>query len=259
MVTKKDTESNSSSLSETLACTWPFLAYYAATLGATVFVIVRSATGLYSLWEIIMLVTALLWSYLICLCIWPPLSTLMPRVETEQGWKIAWDANIDRDKFGVDEKKRVVRNRLASIADQSSSFIEMEEGKRYKIDKLTQNVVSVFRPQHDENDEDLASPFDDGGDSQDSASDASSEPPKGSGIGRMLSSMGRIFSDRGNKGSGASFQRSYSSTNIGRVALPRKTAETLLQSGLVVSTILPEPSGISRLTSDRPRCSFLVH
>lgn len=251
VVTKKDSDSTKSSLSETLACTWPFIAYYAATLGSTVFVIVRSATGLYSLWEIIMLVTSLLWSFFICLCLWPPLSTLMPRVETEQGWKIAWDANIDRKKFGVDEKNRVVRHRKSSIAEQGSSFIEMEEGKRYKIDKLTENVVSVFRPHDDDDDDDLVSPFEDG-DWDDDASDASSERPKRSGIGRMLSSVGRILSDGARKGSESLFQRSYSSTNIGRVALPRKTAETLLQSGLVVSTILPEPEGISRLTSDRP-------
>ena len=250
VVTKKDSDSTKSSLSETLACTWPFIAYYAATLGSTIFVIARSVTGLYSLWEIIMLVTSLLWSFFICLCLWPPLSTLMPRVETEQGWKIAWDANIDRNKFGVDEKNRVVRNRKSTLAEQGSSFIEMEEGKRYKIDKLTENVVSVFRPHH-ENDEDLVSPFEDD-EWDDDGSNASSELPKRSGIGRMLSSVGRIFSGGAKKGSESSFQHSYSSTNIGRVALPRKTAEMLLQSGLVVSTILPEPEGISRLTSDRP-------
>lgn len=42
-----------------------------------------------------MLATSLLWGFLACLCLWPPISTLLPKVETETGWKIKWDAFLD--------------------------------------------------------------------------------------------------------------------------------------------------------------------
>lgn len=50
--------------------------------------------GTYTLWRASLLVAALGWGMLINLCLWPPVSTLIPREETDEGWKVKWDAFI---------------------------------------------------------------------------------------------------------------------------------------------------------------------
>jgi hypothetical protein len=41
-------------------------------------------------WQIMVFLSAIAWGTLIVLCIFPPIWTMIPRVETEQGWKIVW-------------------------------------------------------------------------------------------------------------------------------------------------------------------------
>lgn len=43
-----------------------------------------------STWQIMVFLSAIAWGTLIVLCIFPPIWTMIPRVETEQGWKIVW-------------------------------------------------------------------------------------------------------------------------------------------------------------------------
>ncbi|WIA20656.1 hypothetical protein OEZ85_005032 [Tetradesmus obliquus] len=68
-----------------------YLTYYAATAAALAWVLVHAVLGVYTLWQGALLATAFGWALLLCLCVWPPVSTLLPREETEEGWRIQWD------------------------------------------------------------------------------------------------------------------------------------------------------------------------
>jgi hypothetical protein len=58
---------------------------------AAVYVI--AMTGLQRLgpWDLGLNLLALMWATLIALSIWPPVEAVLPRRETEVGWKISWD------------------------------------------------------------------------------------------------------------------------------------------------------------------------
>ncbi|KAL4423960.1 hypothetical protein ABPG75_001261 [Micractinium tetrahymenae] len=49
-------------------------------------------------WQIMIFLSAISWGMLIVLCIWPAIFTMLPRVETEAGWKICWDPFEDPAK-----------------------------------------------------------------------------------------------------------------------------------------------------------------
>ncbi|WIA40977.1 hypothetical protein OEZ86_004623 [Tetradesmus obliquus] len=68
-----------------------YLTYYAATAAALAWVLVHAVLGVYTLWQGALLAAAFGWALLLCLCVWPPVSTLLPREETEEGWRIQWD------------------------------------------------------------------------------------------------------------------------------------------------------------------------
>jgi cellulose synthase/poly-beta-1,6-N-acetylglucosamine synthase-like glycosyltransferase len=136
----------------------PFILYLVAVLGSTIYFIVVAVLRRYSTWVILMTITAIAWSVYISLCIWPPVSVLLPRVETDQGWKISWDTAIDESKLMVDEKKRVVRRPKGAKAASkgrldrgagsliSETVKEMEEGKhRFDFSGLTEHAVDAFR------------------------------------------------------------------------------------------------------------------
>jgi hypothetical protein len=67
------------------------LCSYLAFAAAGAYVIVLIATRRLVSWDIALQLSALMWASLIALSIWPPLKTLLPRVETEEGWKICWE------------------------------------------------------------------------------------------------------------------------------------------------------------------------
>jgi hypothetical protein len=116
-----------------------------------------------------MTLTAIAWAVYISLCIWPPVSVLIPRIETESGWKISWDTAIDDDKLMVDDKKRVIRrprkqqkSKAGTAGDASlalrdnmvsrkKSLIglavkQMEEAQSYDFAGLTKDTHTTFRP-----------------------------------------------------------------------------------------------------------------
>ncbi len=62
-----------------LTVCWPYLVYYAAYFAALAYFVVTACLSWWSLWQISILVSALAWGFLICLCIWPPLETLFPK------------------------------------------------------------------------------------------------------------------------------------------------------------------------------------
>jgi hypothetical protein len=81
--------SNSSSpLLRALAHVWPLLAYYASFLAALATVLWRLATGQYVALRLLLDLCGLLLALLLCVCMWPPLQALLPRVETQQGWRV---------------------------------------------------------------------------------------------------------------------------------------------------------------------------
>ena len=255
-VTDKDKTTHN--VLESLGYTWPFLIYIFSVIFSLAYFIVTAALGRYSVWEIVMLLTALSWASYICLCIWPPVSILIPRIETEQGWKIAWDTAIDEEKFAVDQKNRVIRKPKKSLTKSDSAVIEgMEKGTFFKMKDLTQNVLSVFQPtERPESDEiDFASPFDDSIMDSEQMSTEDLEIRPRSRLGSGLSSfVDGVFGKSRNKSSTRlkSSLVTRLSENIGRVAMPLKTAEMLAKSGLYTSVILPEPMRASRLNSNRP-------
>jgi hypothetical protein len=89
-----NTNNSSSSSSKPLApsSAWRdtalHLAYYAAVAAGLAWVVANAVLGRYTLWRGVLVAAAFGWAVLLCLCMWPPVSTLMPREETEQGWRI---------------------------------------------------------------------------------------------------------------------------------------------------------------------------
>lgn len=167
-----------SNVFETLGHTWLFLVYMLAFIASTLYFIIIASIRRYSGWEIVLNIAAIGWGAYACICMWPPVSTLLPREEMEQGWRIRWEQWFDSDKFDVDTKNRVVRTNQSGALkwDSKGSVADYEKGR-----SLNRSLRTM--------------------------------------------SLKRMFSE-----------------NSGRVALPGKTITSLLQSGMLTSTLLPEPS-----------------
>ncbi|KAL4421860.1 hypothetical protein ABPG77_001342 [Micractinium sp. CCAP 211/92] len=105
-VTKKDKEQDSqwASFKKALSVTWPHLLYLIAFISGCIYFIVTAAEGQYSSWQIMIFLSSIAWGMLIVLCIWPAIYTMLPRVETEAGWKIVWDPFEDPTKVRPKEK-----------------------------------------------------------------------------------------------------------------------------------------------------------
>jgi len=294
-VTSKDEDSVS--FCESLAFASPFVLYILAVIGSTIYFVVMAVVKSYSTWVILMTLTALAWSVYISLCIWPPVSVMIPRVETDHGWKISWETAIDESKLMVDEKNRVVRRprgkkrwsmRKGSIrADGNGSqnagirrhdslvgkvVKEMEEGAvPYDFAGLTKDAINTYRlgvtlDDHDvegagscSDDDIYTSPFAadgirdvlshplNGGDSERAQSHPSPEARKPAGVRHRLVQFGSSIVEGMStilpSMSSQSLSQKASSMNIGRVALPAKTARGIAGS-MYTSMILPEPSKV---------------
>lgn len=296
-VTSKDEDSVS--FCESLAFASPFVLYILAVIGSTIYFVVMAVVKNYSTWVILMTLTALAWSVYISLCIWPPVSVMIPRVETDHGWKISWETAIDESKLMVDEKNRIVRRprgkkrwsmRKGSIrADgngngsqnagirRHDSLVgkvvkEMEEGAvPYDFAGLTKDAINTYRlgvtlDDHDvegagscSDDDIYTSPFAadgirdvlshplNGGDSERAQSHPSPEARKPAGVRHRLVQFGSSIVEGMStilpSMSSQSLSQKASSMNIGRVALPAKTARGIAGS-MYTSMILPEPSKV---------------
>lgn len=266
-----DKDKVKSNILESLSCTWALVLYLFACVGSLLYFIVRAALLQYTVWELVMTATAIAWGSYICLCIWPPIALLLPRIETDQGWKISWDQALDESKFVIDEKKRVVRrpkekpNALPRIeSGQMDDKVQGGEQNMYTLGDLTNNILDKFTPIYSSRiSEDFLSPFDieSGGPSallQDSSHDdeVKSQSQSGGIVTRISSTIIHLNMFKHSKSleidnTTAKAQRRLLSENIGRVALPQKTANMLLGSGLYTSAILPEPSRMSQKDSNR--------
>lgn len=179
----------SSNVLDTFLVTWLFVLYLLASASAIVYFIVMASLQTYTSWELIIKLTAIMWSIYLCLCIWPPVSLLLPRIETNRGWRISWNQSLDDNYYTVDEKKRIVKK---------------SRNNRWNLSRMW-SKGSLERME-------------------------TGEQPLPSQSKKLFSSL---------------------SANVGRIALPRKTASTLLQSGTYTSTILPEPERITGKDSKR--------
>lgn len=110
---EKAEESRWAALKKAFTVTWPHLLYYLAFFAGIVYFIVTAALNYYTTWQIMVFLSAIAWGTLIVLCIFPPIWTMIPRVETEQGWKIVWDPFADPASFG---RTHSSMGRLASIS-----------------------------------------------------------------------------------------------------------------------------------------------
>lgn len=86
--TAQGSSNSASPLLRALAHVWPLLAYYASSLAAVATVLWRLATGQYVALRLLLDLCGLLLALLLCVCMWPPLQALLPRVETQQGWRV---------------------------------------------------------------------------------------------------------------------------------------------------------------------------
>lgn len=69
-------------------CTAVYLVYYAAVAASLVSIVVHAALGYMTVWRGVLNAAAFGWATMVCLMMWPPISTVLPREETEQGWKV---------------------------------------------------------------------------------------------------------------------------------------------------------------------------
>ena len=303
-VTSKDTDAESVDFWESLWFALPFVVYILAVIASSIYFIVVAIVRSYSTWTILMTLTAIAWSVYISLCIWPPVSAMIPRVETEQGWKISWDTAIDESKLMVDEKNRVVRrpkdkkvSRRRSVNDnqkegmgRQNSLVsmvvkQMEEGaSAYDFAGLTKDAINTYRlgvtSQDDLPNDEVSgsfgdeysaylSPFVDNHEEQNDHKRSSSGNINLSDASPNSTDLqGPTRSMDGNKGAlrariqklGSDIIHSVhegfsavlpqkplsqkaASMNIGRVALPGKTARGIAGS-MYTSIILPEPGKV---------------
>ena len=165
-VTNKDEVK--SNILESLSCTWALLLYFFACIASFLYFIVKAALLEYTIWELVMSATAIGWSAYICLCIWSPIGLLLPRIETDQGWKISWDQTLDESKFVVDEKKRVVRKTKdkphtppRTEPDEMDDVVTGNDQNMYTLGDLTNNILDKFTPLYSSRvSGDFLSPFD---------------------------------------------------------------------------------------------------
>lgn len=65
-----------------------YLVSYAAVAACLVSVVVHAALGKLTLWQGVLNAAAFGWASVLCLMMWPPVLTLLPREETQQGWRV---------------------------------------------------------------------------------------------------------------------------------------------------------------------------
>lgn len=64
--------------------------YYAVALGALGFFIWECVVGRKTVLTGLAAGAAILWTLITMMLVWPPISTLLPRIFTDSGWKVVW-------------------------------------------------------------------------------------------------------------------------------------------------------------------------
>ncbi|KAL4546936.1 hypothetical protein Ndes2526B_g07738 [Nannochloris sp. 'desiccata'] len=233
---------------DTFCVTWYFVLYDLLLLAAIVYIIYGGVTHLIAPWILVVDFTSLFWVSLNCWCIWPPVSTLLPRVETAQGWRIQWKALVpgavletDLSGFGTTAMKI---SRAQTLPPRNSGapqqFLELGRFSGNGHSSAHGAAVAVARSYRNEElttTQDTKS--DKSGNLASSQSDALVVAPKwgqaGTPNGQLSSATTRA-----------------SSGNFGRVAAPLLTSASMQASALLTATILPERDAHSSVAARQP-------
>lgn len=75
---------------DTFYCVKWWVLYYAIALGALGFFIWECVVGRKTVMTGLAAGAAILWTLITMMLVWPPISTLLPRIFTDNGWKVVW-------------------------------------------------------------------------------------------------------------------------------------------------------------------------
>ncbi len=279
-----------SALRKTLKVTWYFLLYYTVFAIALFFTItwgksffLRSllsklqikfananvlsfsfstafadAISTVSNWTIVVDVSGLVWASLNCWLVWPPVSTLLPRFETAQGWRIQWEALFTLGSGDTRQSNTFGLSRLFSSMRMSTRRSTMRRASR----AFTLEPAATTSPRTEQ----PASPV---GSPKAVAVSTSAEAPATTTIttekAKSLDKLPEednnpVFLESRRTAPPGLLAPSFStgddeygsSVNIGRVAPPLRTAASLHASALVTGTVLPERRGFTTGASLEP-------
>jgi len=193
-------------------------------------------------WIIAVNCSALLWTYLNCWCTWPPVSTLLPRVETAQGWRIQWKSlfpgghiieSPEQNTYGVTS---LTVPRTQTLPPPSTASPTSPRFRRFRSARPGEVMVDIIPSKA--LDTSFAGPSDKSNESKSRSDGQTLSKSKSDALGATPSSTPR--STRANSG------------GFGRVAAPLRTAATMQASVLLTSTILPERDVYSSTASREP-------
>jgi hypothetical protein len=131
-VTSKDKAQGGSAwaaLRKGLAWCWPYTAYYLAYAACLSLFLANAASGRFSQEALLLNIAAALWGLLICMCLWPPVETLLPREETEEGWRIVWAP-------GSGESSKEQSARTSRSTDGSKCDDADKQGRQREVEEL---------------------------------------------------------------------------------------------------------------------------
>ncbi len=186
--------------------------------------------------------SALLWGGLNCWCTWPPVSTLLPRVETAQGWRIQWKAFLPRGVFLPGAQNTYGVTSLTISRTQTlppPSALEPASSSRFSRFRSARpgEVIIDISPSKNM---DVSVDGSSNGDNSEARSNRSTLRSDGSGLNKYKSDKLTPRPTRASSG------------NFGRVAAPLQTAASMQASALLTGAILPEREGHTTLAARQP-------
>lgn len=161
-------------------------------------------------------IAALCWALVTCLCIWPPVSTLLPRIETEQGWRIQWEAIFHLSSSRTVAEEVPIE---AIVPPMAIPFAHADLAEAKFAQDSESGTTTSDTTRSSENSVSMISSF-----YQCGSDNGLVEPPN----------ITQAPWPR------ASLETHHRLSNIGRVAAPLRTAASLEASTLFTSTVLPE-------------------
>jgi hypothetical protein len=234
---------------DTFCVTWYFVLYDLLFVASVIYIIYGGVSHLITPWILVIDFTSLFWVVLNCWCIWPPVSTLLPRVETAQGWQIQWKAlfpgavlETALSGFGITTMKIP---RVQTLPPPSSGPPQpMLDFGRFSANGRGDGNFSAPK------------------------SDISDESTSNSSLIQNIKSyksgkLAKYKSDTlvvapqcdlrlSSSGLLGSRPTRASSGNFGRVAAPLQTAASMQASALLTGAILPEREGHTTLAARQP-------
>ncbi|KAL4527944.1 hypothetical protein Ndes2526B_g07735 [Nannochloris sp. 'desiccata'] len=196
-------------------------------------------------WVVVVNCSALLWTGLNCWCIWPPVSTLLPRVETAQGWRIQWKSLLPgghilvpagRKTYGVTS---LIVSRTQTLPPPSTETAKSLRLPRFRSARPGEVMVDII-PSKALDMDTVAS-----------SGDISQSEPRSNGnaLTKWKSDTVGVAPSRGQ---GNPRPTTANSGNFGRVAAPLLTSASMQASALLTATILPERDAHSSVAARQP-------